>query len=67
MIRYIYIGDQIIEGGTDFAFFNTVLDCFVEFGIAVYIFANRNEFVNAYYIDAELRDRCLKLIPEAQR
>jgi hypothetical protein len=32
MIRFIRIGDQISEGHDDFAFWDTVRDCFIDFG-----------------------------------
>lgn len=32
MIRFVYIGDQIREGKTDFAFFNTMVCSFVVIG-----------------------------------
>ena len=30
MKRFIDLGDQILEGGRQFAWFNTVIDCFEE-------------------------------------
>ena len=49
MIRFVYIGDQIVEGGTDFAWFDTVRDRFVEFN-GTHAWDSWSDFVDDYFI-----------------
>ena len=63
MIRFIYIGDQIMEGERDFAFFDTVTDTFLDFD-GDQVFASIEEFEAA--ASGELLARCLGLIDEAK-
>ena len=62
MIRYVYIGDQIIEDYDDFAFFDTITDTFLSFD-GDQVFSSVAEFENAT-IDSKLLKRCLLLIPQ---
>lgn len=47
MIRFIDIGDQILEGENHFAWFDTVTDTFIEFN-GVQVFNGWDEFVSFY-------------------
>jgi hypothetical protein len=65
VIRFIYIGDQILEGEQQFAFYDTVVDDFVKFGGEV-VFDSRDDFHGALDPlgrDAPLAGRCVALIP----
>ena len=46
MIRYIHIGDQIIDGDDSFAFYDTVLDIFVDIA-GDQVFDSREDLVGA--------------------
>lgn len=61
MIRYIKIGDQILEGERQFAFFDTILDRFIIFN-GGQVFCNKDEF-REYAEDHVLFKRCMTLIP----
>lgn len=68
MIRFIYIGDQILrdmdEKSREFAFFNTVTDKFIEIG-GCYTFSSLKEFEDYARIEwyCDYIDRCRNLIP----
>ncbi len=47
MIRFIDIGDQIINGGTDFAWFDTVIGRFLEFN-GMHVWSSWDEFINDF-------------------
>ena len=64
MIRYIYIGDQIVDDGTDFAFYDTVTDHFLDFDGAM-SFSDPSEFREWAMKDSRYV-RCERLIPKEQ-
>ncbi len=47
MIRFVYIGSQIVDNSTDFAWFNTVTDQFIEFN-GTHVWADWDEFEGDY-------------------
>lgn len=61
MIRFIYIGEEINEGETDFAFFDTVTSKFKEFS-GFQVWSNVEDFVSDY--EGNEIDRYLGKIPE---
>lgn len=62
MIRFIDLKDQIHEGFCEFAFYDTTVDEFLKFD-DTQTFCSLEEF-KVLCTDTELRDRCIKLIPE---
>lgn len=62
MVRFIRVGNQIIENEDAFAFYDTVVDDFVSFS-GCSVFSDIDEF-KLYSLDHELYERCLGLIPE---
>jgi len=64
VIRYIYIGDQIVDDGTDFAFYDTVTDQFLDFDGAM-AFSDPVEF-EKWARDDQRYVRCKRLIPKEQ-
>lgn len=64
MIRFVLIGDQIIEGENEFAFFDTVGDNFVSFD-GDYVFSDIDDFNEiGRFCDKTLFERCYNLIPD---
>lgn len=47
MIRFIKIGSQIIEGENQFAFYDTVVDSFIEFG-GNHVFDSIKDFTECF-------------------
>jgi len=65
MLRYVYIGDQVIEGGEQFAFFDTVADSFLEYGGDT-VFDGFDDLVEVYDADKYTQhdwSRLLALMP----
>lgn len=64
MIRFIRIGDQIIDGANEFAFYDTTTDTFRNFsGISTW--ETVEEFIECY--EGDELDRYLNLIPKDWR
>jgi len=60
MIRFIWIGAQINEGGEEFAFYNTVTDKFMSFA-GEQVFDNLDD-LKACCTDKILQERCVDLV-----
>ena len=60
MIRFIYIGDQICDGASEFAFFNTVNDKFMTFA-GEQVFSNVKDFIEHAKND-EHYERCVTVM-----
>jgi hypothetical protein len=64
MIRFVYIGDQILDKAKDFAFYDTTTDTFREFGGAYTFtsFENLNELLADDKVDDALTLRLHRLV-----
>ena len=66
MIRFIYIGDQIDDWATDFAFFDTVKDQFITIA-GEQVFSDPQDFIRTYRqyypVDNEQFQQMCQLIP----
>jgi len=52
MIRFIDLGDQILEGTKHFAWFDTVTDTFEDHG-GEQVWSSWEDFHSAYYLDCD--------------
>ena len=64
MIRFIELGNQINEWANEFAFYDTCIDKFIDFGNDE-TFESRADF--KFYDYHELYNRCVGLIPSTYK
>jgi len=57
MIRYIDIGDQIMEDSSQFAWWNTVQDEFIKFN-EDYVWDTWRDFEESFWAEVEFREGC---------
>lgn len=62
MVRFVNIGDQLTDGVNDFAFFDTCVSKFMEFG-GEQVFESLEDFA-LFGSDDPRYERCLGLIPK---
>jgi hypothetical protein len=63
MIKFVYIGDQINSESREFAFFDTISDTFIRFGVEI-VFDSLEEFNDSAEAYGSMYTRCMRLIPD---